>query len=127
MNVKLALASAGLAAASLSAFPALAAKYSCAGGVPCIVEADELGKRRIGLKWSGQGKKYDFYKIIVRLHGGGEARESKVPGGKQGRGVLNLKKAGDYEITVAGCHRPGKPGEQPVCRPSNEKVRINLR
>ena len=126
MSIQRTILLAGIALAGLSAAPAFAAKYTCDKSAPCIVQTDELGKHRVGLKWSGQGKKYDFYKIIVRLHGGGEARETKVSGGKQGHGVLNLKKAGDYEITVAGCLKKGTKGE-PACKPSSEKVRLNLR
>ena len=127
MNTKSLIVLAGLAAATLAATPAFAAKYTCDDTKPCIVQADELGKHRVDLKWTGKGKAYTFFKIIVRTHGGGPVKEIKVPGGKNGHGRFNLGKPGDYEITVAGCNVPHKKGEAPVCNPSSEKVRLNLR
>ena len=73
----------------------------------------------------GEGKAYAFFKIIIRTHGGGPVKEIKVPGGKNGHGRFNLGKPGDYEITIAGCSGPKKGA--PVCQPSSEKVRLNLR
>lgn len=127
MKLRSAILLAGIAAgAALAATPASAARYTCDKGAPCIVQSNELGKHRVGLKISGQGKRYDFYKLIVRPHGGGEQKEIRLPGGKQISTKLDLKKGGDYEIKVAGCTK-AKKGETPVCAPSSEKVRLNLR
>ena len=115
-----------LAAAAISAAPASAARYTCGDDKPCITQANELGKRRVDLTYSGKGTSYSFYKIIVRPHGGGTPREIVMKGGKQGHARIDLKKAGDYEITVAGCLKKGAKGE-PTCTPSSEKVRLNLR
>ncbi len=114
------------ALALLSSFAASAARsdpYTCDDNKPCIIEASEAGRYRVRLVWSGQGTEYDYYKIIVQLHGGGEGKEFRVRGKSGGKGKLNLRKAGDYELTVAGCYGP-KSAE--MCRPSSEKVRMNL-
>ena len=126
MTIQRTILLAGIALAGLSAAPAFAAKYTCDDKNPCIVKAEEHGKRRVDLTWSGKGTSYDFYKIIVRNHGGGKAREFVMKGGKKGHGRIDLKKQGDYEITVAGCLKKGANG-QPDCKPSSEKVRLNLR
>ncbi len=114
------------ALALLSCFDASTARsdpYTCDDNKPCIIEASEAGRYRVRLEWSGQGTEYDYYKIIVRLHGGGKGREFRVKGNAGGKGKFNFRKAGDYEITVAGCYGP-KSAE--MCRPSSEKVRMNL-
>lgn len=129
MKIRSIVILAGVAAgAALAAGPASAAasRHTCDKGTPCIVQSNELGKHRVSLKISGQGKRYDFYKLVVRPHGGGAAKEIRLPGGKQVGTTLNLKKGGDYEIKVAGCFKP-KKGEAPVCAPSSDKVRLNLR
>lgn len=127
MNTKTLIVLAGLAA-SLAATPAFAAKstYTCTGGTPCIVESKELGKHRVLLKWSGQGKKYDYYKLTIRQHGGGAQKQLRLPGGKIGHQKFDLKKPGDYEFFIAGCTK-AKKGEKEVCKPSSEHVRLNLR
>lgn len=114
------------ALALLSSFAASSAQgepYTCDDNKPCIIDASEAGRYRVRLEWSGQGTEYDYYKIIAQPHGGGEGREFRVKGKAGGRGKFNLKRAGDYEITVAGCYGP-KSAE--MCRPSSEKVRMNL-
>jgi hypothetical protein len=129
MKLRSVILLAGVAAgAALSAAPASAAvsRHTCDKGTPCIVQSNELGKHRVALKISGQGKRYDFYKLMVRPHGGGAEKEVRLPGGKQVNTKLDLKKSGDYEIKVAGCFK-AKKGEAPVCAPSSDKVRLNLR
>ena len=129
MKLRSVILLAGVAAgAALASAPASAAvsNHTCDKATPCIVQSNELGKHRLGLKISGQGKRYDFYKLVVRPHGGGAEKEIRLPGGKQVSTKLDLKKGGDYEITVAGCAK-AKKGEAPVCAPSSEKVRVNLR
>ena len=114
------------ALALLSSFAASSAQadpYTCDDNKPCLIEASEAGRYRVRLEWSGQGTEYDYYKIIVQLHGGGEAKEFRVKGKAGGRGKFNLRKAGDYELTVAGCYGP-KSAE--MFRASSEKVRMNL-
>lgn len=81
---------------------ALADEYTCDDEGPCIVDATDLGHYRVALTWSGQGTPYDFFKIIVGLHGGGDPKEYPVKGRKGGKGRFDLVRAGDYEITVAG-------------------------
>jgi hypothetical protein len=108
---------------SLLAVPAMADPYTCDDNKPCIIDASEAGHYRVRLVWSGQGTEYDYYKIIVRLHGGGEEKSFRVKGNAGGKGKFNLHQPGDYEITVAGCYGP-KSSES--CRPSSEKVRMNL-
>jgi len=127
MKIRSLILLAGLAAAAgLAATPASAARYTCDKGSPCIVQSDELGKHRVSLKISGQGKNYAFYKLSVRPHGGGAEKEIRLPGGKLVKTKVDLKKGGDYEIKVAGCFR-AKKGAEPVCQPSSDKVRLNLR
>ena len=129
MKLRSVILLAGVAAgAALASVPASAAvsKHTCDKATPCIVQSSELGKHRVSLKISGQGKRYDFYKLVVRPHGGGAEKEIRLPGGKQVSTKLDLKKSGDYEIKVAGCAK-AKKGEAPVCAPSSEKLRVNLR
>ncbi len=109
--------------AILAAIPALAEPYTCDDNKPCIVDASEAGHYRVRLVWSGQGTEYDYYKIIVRLHGGGEVQSFRVKGKAGGKGKFNLHQPGDYEITVAGCY--GRKSSE-TCRPSSEKVRMNM-
>ena len=131
MKIRTVILFAGLATAScVAATTSIAAPvstYTCAAATPCIVETNELGKHRVSLKWSGQGKKYDFYKLTIREHGGGTPeKELRLPGGKTGHIRLDLRKSGDYEIYLAGCEKQ-KKGAAPVCKPSSEHVRLNLR
>lgn len=109
--------------ASTAVSPAWSDTYTCDDNKPCIIEASEAGRYRVRLAWSGQGTEYDYYKIIVRLHGGGESKEFRVKGKSGGKGKFNLRSAGDYEITVAGCY--GRKSAE-MCRPSSETVRLNL-
>jgi hypothetical protein len=74
----------------------------------------------------GQGTPYDFFKIIVSLHGGGDPKEYPVKGRNGGKGRFDLVRAGDYEITVAGCYGSRKRPHDASCIPSSEKVRMNL-
>jgi hypothetical protein len=124
--MKHALMLAAIAATAFAAAPASAARYTCGDDKPCITQTNELGKHRVDLTYSGKGTSYTFYKITVRPHGGGTARELTMKGGKQGHARIDLKKKGDYEITLAGCLKKGPKGE-PTCTPSSEKVRVNLR
>lgn len=128
MTTKRLLLIAGLAGAALTAATsAQAARYTCDKATPCIVQTDELKNHRVVLKFSGQGLKYEFYKLTVRLHGSSTpVKEMQLRGGKSGRIRLDLKKAGDYEISLAGCEK-AKKGAAPVCKPSSEHVRLNLR
>ena len=100
--------------------PANADDYTCDSG-PCIVKADRVGNYKVRLVWSGQGNSYDYYKLVVQPHGGGDSKEYKLHGGDGGKKTVNLKHEGDYEITLFGCENG-----QSECERSSEKVRINL-
>ena len=106
--------------------PVLADVYTCDDEGPCIVDATDLGNYKVALKWSGQGTPYDFFKIIVGLHGGGDPIEYPVKGRNGGKGRFDLIRAGDYEITVSGCYGSRKRPVDASCIPSSEKVRMNL-
>jgi hypothetical protein len=106
---------------------ALADDYTCDENGPCIVQASDLGGHRVWLKWSGQSTPYDFYKISVSLHGGGPQKDYGMRGRDGGQGRFNLRDAGDYEITVAGCFGSRKQMADASCTPSSEHVRMNLR
>ena len=107
--------------------PALADEYTCDDEGPCIIEATDLDDYKVALTWSGQGTRYDFFKIIVGLHGGGAPIEYPLKGRDGGNGRFNLVRAGDYEITVSGCYGSRKRPNEASCIPSSEKVRMNLR
>ncbi len=127
MSIKKLTFVAGLAGVALAAAgSAQAARYTCDKSAPCIVQTEELGKHRVLLKFSGQGTKYDHYTLTIRPHGGGAEKQVRLAGGKLGQIRLDLKKAGDYEISLAGCEKV-KKGAAPVCKPSSEHVRLNLR
>lgn len=109
-----------------AAATALADDYTCDDGGPCIIEATDLGNYRVALTWSGQDARYDFFKIIVGLHGGGAPIERPVKGRNGGSANFNLQVAGDYEITVSGCFGSRKRPADASCTPSSETVRMNL-
>jgi hypothetical protein len=100
--------------------PAHADDFTCDSG-PCIVKADRAGGYKVKIVWSGQGTSYDFYKLTVTPHGGGNRTELKLKGGEDGKATINLKHQGDYELVLFGCEK-----DQPECERSSEKVRMNL-
>ncbi len=121
MNIKSTIALAVFALVpGLASLPAHADDYTCDSG-PCIVKADRVGKYKVKLVWSGQGTSFDFYKLSVTPHGGGDGREIKLRGGGKGKTTINLMHEGDYELVLFGCEKG-----QPDCERSSEKVRINL-
>jgi hypothetical protein len=129
MQFRIALASL-LACVALASFAGvstvLADEYTCDDDGPCIVDAEDLGNYKVALQWSGQGTRYDFFKIIVGIHGGGAPLEYPLKGRNGGMGRFNLLRAGDYEITVSGCYGSRKRPADASCIPSSEKVRMNL-
>lgn len=115
------------AAVPLGASALLADEYTCDDDGPCIIEAQDMGNYKVALTWSGQGTRYDFFKIVVGLHGGGEPTAYPVKGRSGGSGTLDVIRAGDYEITVSACFGSRKQPDDASCVPSSETVRINLR